>query len=46
MNKMKDSGVEWLGTIHESFQVATIGSLFTIKKDIIGHELSLIHISS
>lgn len=38
MNKMKDSGVEWLGTIHESFQVATIGSLFTIKKDIIGHE--------
>lgn len=35
---MKDSGVEWIGEIPEDFSVQNIRSLFTIKKDIIGHE--------
>ncbi len=35
---MKDSGVEWIGEIPEHFSVQNIRSLFTIKKDIIGHE--------
>lgn len=35
---MKDSGVEWIGKIPEDFSVQNIRSLFTIKKDIIGHE--------
>lgn len=35
---MKDSGVEWIGEITEDFSVQNIRSLFTIKKDIIGHE--------
>ena len=35
---MKDSGVEWIGPINESFKVATIRSIFQIKKEIIGHE--------
>lgn len=38
MNKMKESGVAWLGTVPEDFQIANIGTLFSIKKDIIGHE--------
>ncbi len=35
---MKDSGVAWIGKIPEDFSVQNIRSLFTIKKDIIGHE--------
>lgn len=35
---MKDSGVEWIGEIPKDFSVQNIRSLFTIKKDIIGHE--------
>lgn len=35
---MKDSGVEWIGEIPEHFSVQNIRSLFTIKKEIIGHE--------
>lgn len=35
---MKDSGVEWMGKINAEYDVRTIGSLFTIRKDIIGHE--------
>lgn len=38
MCDMKDSGVEWLGCIPEDYNIASIGSLFTIKKDIIGRE--------
>lgn len=35
---MKDSGVEWMGKINAEYDVRTIRSLFTIRKDIIGHE--------
>ena len=35
---VKDSGIEWIGKINESFSVCPIRSLFKIKKDIIGHE--------
>ena len=35
---MKDSGVEWMGKINAEYDVGTIRSLFTIRKDIIGHE--------
>ena len=35
---MKDSGVEWIGEIPKDLSVQNIRSLFTIKKDIIGHE--------
>lgn len=35
---MKDSGVEWIGEICSSFDVAPIRSLFKIKKEIIGKE--------
>lgn len=38
MRKMKNSGVAWLGDIDDRFTVKTIGNLFSIKKDIIGHE--------
>lgn len=38
MNEMKNSGIPWLGSIAADFSTATIGSLFTIKKDIIGHD--------
>lgn len=38
MREMKDSGVEWLGCMPMDYDTASIGSLFTIKKDIIGHE--------
>ena len=34
----KDSGVEWLGQIKESFSVCPIRSIFKIKKEIIGRE--------
>ncbi len=35
---MKDSGVEWIGMINDTYSVAPIRSLFEIKKDIIGKE--------
>lgn len=35
---MKDSGIEWLGTIKDTFAISPIRSIFRIKKDIIGHE--------
>lgn len=35
---MKDSDVEWIGTINASYSVSPIRSLFEIKKDIIGKE--------
>lgn len=38
MREMKDSGVEWLGCMPTDYDTTSIGSLFTIKKDIIGHE--------
>lgn len=38
MRDMRDSGVEWLGCMPTDYDTASIGSLFTIKKDIIGHE--------
>ena len=38
MRKMKDSGVAWIGEIPLEYQTVSIGSLFSIKKDIIGHE--------
>lgn len=38
MRDMKDSGVEWIGSIPVDYDTASIGSLFTIKKDIIGRE--------
>ena len=38
MREMKDSGVAWLGSVPSNYKTASIGSLFTIKKDIIGHE--------
>jgi len=42
MSRMKDSGVAYLGDIDSKFDTATINSLFTIKKDIIGHEPDLV----
>lgn len=38
MLEMKDSGVAWIGTVPSNYGTASIGSLFTIKKDIIGRE--------
>lgn len=38
MREMKNSGVEWIGSIPMDYNTASIGSLFTIKKNIIGHE--------
>lgn len=38
MHDMKDSGVEWIGAVPSGYRTASIGSLFTIKKDIIGRE--------
>ena len=38
MHDMKDSGVEWIGAVPSDYRTASIGSLFTIKKDIIGRE--------
>lgn len=36
MHDMKDSGVAWIGAVPSGYRTASIGSLFTIKKDIIG----------
>ena len=38
MREMKDSGVAWIGAVPSDYRIASIGSLFTIKKDIIGRE--------
>ena len=38
MREMKDSGVAWIGSVPSDYRTASIGSLFTIKKDIIGQE--------
>lgn len=38
MRDMKDSGVAWIGAVPSDYGAASIGSLFTIKKDIIGRE--------
>lgn len=38
MRDMKDSGVAWIGAVPSDYGTASIGSLFTIKKDIIGRE--------
>lgn len=38
MCEMKDSGVAWIGAVPSDYRTASIGSLFTIKKDIIGRE--------
>lgn len=38
MRDMKDSGVVWIGAVPSDYGTASIGSLFTIKKDIIGRE--------
>ena len=38
MRNMKDSGVAWIGEVPSDYRTASIGSLFTIKKDIIGRE--------
>ncbi len=38
MREMKDSGVQWIGAVPSDYGTASIGSLFTIKKDIIGQE--------
>lgn len=38
MREMKDSGVAWIGAVPSGYRTASIGSLFTIKKDIIGRE--------
>ena len=38
MREMKDSGVAWIGAVPSDYRTASIGSLFTIKKDIIGQE--------
>lgn len=37
-NSMKKTSVDYIGEINSNFQLGTIGSLFQIKKDIIGHE--------
>lgn len=33
MRKMKDSGVEWIGNIPESWKVMTIGALFKVRNE-------------
>lgn len=38
MREMKDSGVAWIGAVPSDYDIASIGSLFTNKKDIIGRE--------
>lgn len=38
MREMKDSGVAWIGAVLSDFAISSIGSLFTIKKDIAGRE--------
>lgn len=38
MREMKDSGVAWIGAVPSDYGSASIGSLFTIKKDIVGRE--------
>lgn len=38
MHDMKDSGVAWIGAVPSDYRTASIGSLFTIKKDIIRRE--------
>lgn len=38
MREMKDSGVAWIGAVPSDFAISSIGSLFTIKKDIAGRE--------
>ena len=38
MHDMKDSGVAWIGAVPSGYRTASIGSLFTIKKDIIGRD--------
>lgn len=38
MREMKDSGVEWIGKVPSDYGTASIGSLFSIKKNIIGRE--------
>ena len=38
MREMKDSGIAWIGEIPEYYKALPIGSLFSIKKDIIGQE--------
>lgn len=38
MHEMKDSGIAWLGNIDKRFELKTIGNLFSIKKEIIGHD--------
>lgn len=38
MREMKDSGVAWIGAVPSDYRTASIGSLFTIKKDIIERE--------
>ena len=38
MREMKDSGVAWIGAVPSDYGTASIGSLFTIKKDIVGRE--------
>ena len=38
MREMKDSGVAWIGEVPSDFAISSIGSLFTIKKDIAGRE--------
>lgn len=38
MREMKDSGVAWIGAVPSDYRTASVGSLFTIKKDIIGRE--------
>ena len=38
MREMKDSGVAWIGAVPSDFAISSIGSLFTIMKDIAGRE--------
>lgn len=42
MREMKDSGVAWIGAVPSDYRTASIGSLFTIKKDIIGQEPEMV----
>lgn len=37
-NSQKDSGIEYIGFINASYKTAPIGSLFKIKKEILGRE--------
>lgn len=39
---LKNSGIEYLGLIGNDFEVKPINSLFSIKKDIIGHEPEIV----